>query len=54
LTWSGKHSSDTDGKGTYDAVDDPDGDGLLTSGDEVALGTDPFDEDTDDDGISDG
>ncbi len=36
LTWSGKHSSDTEGNGTYDAVDDPDSDGL-TSGDEVAL-----------------
>jgi hypothetical protein len=40
LTSSNKHSSDTDGDG-------------LTTGDEVALGTDPFDEDTDDDGIPD-
>jgi hypothetical protein len=53
LTRSDKHSSDTDGSGINDAVDDPDGDGL-TTGDEVALGTDPFDEDTDSEGIPDG
>jgi hypothetical protein len=53
LTWSDKHSSDTDDNGLNDAVDDPDGDGL-TTGDEFVLGTDRFDTDTDDDGIPDG
>lgn len=54
LVWGGS-SSPANGfaLGYSTGGDDPDGDGLKTA-EELILGTDPFDADTNDDGISDG
>ena len=54
VTAPGEEPRDSDGDGLYDFADyDSDGDGL-SDGEELAMGTDPFDPDTDADGVSDG
>ena len=51
-TWTNPHKVDSDGNGTNDSEEDPDKD-KINNIDEIKYGTDPWNEDTDFDGIWD-